>query len=254
MSFFFDGKGMMRGIEKEFAAKQHQGPWPRESRNLCFGLCVLLCSLASCQRNAEQRSMEKGEPAPTPRKKLPESSETLVLPGTPTSPYPVKKGGRFFFARGKEGKLTGKRWDEVWFFRPEGYAIAEAAGKIRLINLDEEAIGTPFIFDNYPDSVQDGFIRIQEEGKVRYFSLQSGKFLKGSWDYGSPFDGARACVCNDCVETDGEHWRIRGGVGWKIDRVGNRLETTRNPAIQCPTRHRKETKAWEMYRPDLKTP
>lgn len=166
------------------------------------------------------------------------------VPGTPQNPVPIKRGDFEVYSRGEGGWISGKLWFRAWPFRPEGYAVVWGPSHFTLIDRRENELGYVFSFDNHPDSVQDGLIRMQEGEKIRYFSLKDGVFLKGAWDYGTPFDNGVACVCNDCLQPVGEYHEVRGGVSWFINDKGKVIRPYTNPIPQCDLRHRKDTKEW----------
>lgn len=174
------------------------------------------------------------------------SSKTIAI-GSPQNPMPVKRGDFFVYSRGPNGRDSGKRWHEAFYFHPTGYGVALGDHAWMLIDRQEREIGSVYLIDNYPDSVQDGIIRIQEGPKMRYFSLNDGKFLPGAWDHVSPFDRGVACVCNDCLVSDGEHQRVQGGQSWFINDKGKVLRPYSSPTPQCALGHRKDTKRWRVF-------
>lgn len=166
------------------------------------------------------------------------------MPGTAQRPEPIKRGDFYVYSRGEGAWVSGKLWEHAWPFRPEGYAVVWGPSQFILIDRKEKELGYVYSFDNYPDSVQDGLIRMQEGAKVRYFSLKDGVFLKGAWDYGTPFDQGVACVCNDCLHPSGDYRKVKGGKSWFINDKGKILRSYTNPIPQCDLRHRADTKEW----------
>lgn len=229
---------------------------------LCVGMS---CSAPSHKPVGKQSAPKRGQPNP----KSPEDSisrdavpsvgiieqEAPSTPqppkkktkGTPNQPAPAKRGEFYVYTRGEGGWESGKLWYSVTKFRPEGYAVAEEYSRTVLIDRQEKTIGSVYIFDNHPDSVQDGVMRMREGGKVRYFSLKDGAYFKGSWDYGTPFDRGVACVCNDCLVPDGDYNRVEGGVSWFINDKGKILRSYTNPIVQCDLHHREGTKEWVFF-------
>lgn len=171
--------------------------------------------------------------------------------GTPQMPHPEKTGNGFRYLRGNDGVVTGKQWLDASYFVSPGFAVVNDGKKWLVVDKDESMIGAAYIFDNYPDPVQEGFIRIREGKKVRYFSLDKKRFLKGAWDGGSPFNAGIACVCNDCIKKVREYSEISGGVGWVIntdgDVVQNLGEILGTFPKKCPIQPRKDSKEWEVY-------
>lgn len=211
-------------------------------------------------KNKSKSSVDSGPSTPAVRLKTSEhppasnrspgaaaNSTTPKLLGTPKQPVPAKRGDFYIYTRGEEGWLSGKLWYELWEFRPEGYAVASGYSRTVLIDRSERELGSVYIFDNYPDSVQDGVIRMRQGKKVRYFSLKDGVYLKGAWDFGTPFDRGVACVCNDCLVPDGDYNRVEGGVSWFINDKGKILRSYTNPIPQCDIHPRKDTKEWVRF-------
>lgn len=198
------------------------------------------------------RSSSNKEPPSASKGKVHSSNRELTsskVKGSPEHPEPAKRGDFFIYTRGEQGQVSGKLWNEVFHFRDEGYAVAWGDRGFVLIDRQENEIGNVYLTDNYPDSVQDGVIRMQEGDKVRYFSLRDGKYLNGAWDHASPFDNKIACVCNDCLKSHGEHHIVEGGKSWFINDKGKILRPYTNPIPQCDFGHRKGTQEWRAFVP-----
>lgn len=166
-------------------------------------------------------------------------------------PHPTRQGeGYVYVTRSSKTKHT-KVWDFASYFIPNGYAVAGGDHGWALLNPSLKVIGYTFGFDNAPDPVQEGFVRLKSKGRIRYFSVETGALLDGDWDAGTPFHQGIACVCNNCVHPDGEHRTIKGGgQGWVIDNKGRILQTW--PKMmggfpgKCPLKPGVDAKEWNM--------
>lgn len=174
-----------------------------------------------------------------------------AVKGTAQMPHPAKTENGFRYLRGSHGTVTGKTWLDASYFVSPGFAVVNDGKKWFVVDNDEATIGAAYIFDNYPDPVQEGFIRIREDKKVRYFSLDKRGLLKGAWDGGTPFNAGIACVCNDCIKRVGEYSEISGGVGWTINTDGEVVqdlgEILGTFPEKCPIQPRKDARQWEVY-------
>lgn len=167
--------------------------------------------------------------------------------GNEKTPHPAYRGDFIVYKRGQGGWVSGKLWYSAWHFVPEGYAVAGSEKGWVLIDRKENIIGKIDTFDNTPDAIQEGFVRMTDGKKVRYFSLESGRYLKGQWDYASPFHEGIACVCNNCKQKIGdkdEYYEVTGGDGWVIDRKGKILNRTKNATPRCSLDYSKNARPW----------
>lgn len=183
-------------------------------------------------------------PALTPKFDKPDESSSPF-------PYPIKQGSNYVYRVRNAKTKRPKVWSQASYFIPSGYAVASTNKELVLLNRSLKVQGQPFIFDNFPDAVQEGFIRLKEKGKVRYFSVKTGKTLKGAWDAGTPFLEGIACVCNNCKKKDGEYTTIvGGGQGWVINTQGKVLQTW--PEMmggfpgKCPLQPGPSAKEWRF--------
>jgi len=85
-----------------------------------------------------------------------------------------------------------------------------------------EGRGRPVMtYDNGPDYFSEGLARTRQNGKIGYFDRSLKIVIAPQYDFGFPFNGAVAVVCNGCAEhTDGEHKMRVGGVWGAINRQG----------------------------------
>ena len=84
----------------------------------------------------------------------------------------------------------------------------------------------PFIFDNGPDPVSDGYARIvDDQGRVGYADAQGTVKIKPQFAYGFPFEEgiARVTKTGKLVEvsgSDGEYHRWESDDWFCIDKTG----------------------------------
>ncbi|MES2627567.1 MAG: WG repeat-containing protein [Bacteroidota bacterium] len=93
-----------------------------------------------------------------------------------------------------------------------------------VINRMDTVILTPFIYDNGPDYVQEGYFRFVENDKMGFADLRGDKIIKAEFEWVEPFRGGLAAFNTDGhFEESGEH-RIRKGGTWGfIDRRGRKV-------------------------------
>lgn len=220
---------------------------------LLFSFACISCAEKPDPSSGRVEKQAKQSPEPKPSDPTASSLTPKGPPrkvrGTPQMPVPDQRGDFFIYTRGPGGRVSEKLWYEAFYFSPEGYAVAQGEHGWSLIDRDEKELGYVHLIDNYPDSVQDGVIRMREGDKMRYFSLRDGQYLKGAWDYASPFDGGVACVCNGCLKPVGDYRKVEGGQSWFINDKGKILRPYTSPTPQCDLGHRKETKAWQVFAP-----
>lgn len=76
-------------------------------------------------------------------------------------------------------------------------------------------------YDNGPDYFADGLARTRQNGKIGYFDKSLKIVIAPAYDFGFPFSGGRAIVCNGCAEQpDGGHKIMVGGLWGAIDSQG----------------------------------
>lgn len=76
-------------------------------------------------------------------------------------------------------------------------------------------------YDNGPDYFAEDLARTLQNGKVGYFDRSLKMVVSPQYDFGFPFNGGLAIVCNGCIEqSDGEHKMLVGGKWGAIDRHG----------------------------------
>lgn len=95
--------------------------------------------------------------------------------------------------------------------------------------VDSQGHARPVItYDNGPDYFAEGLARTRKNGKVGYFDQSLKLVIAPQYDFGFPFDGGFAIVCNGCVEqSDGEHKMRVGGLWGAIDRHGAMVHAIR---------------------------
>jgi len=76
-------------------------------------------------------------------------------------------------------------------------------------------------YDNGPDYFAEELARTRKDGKIGYFDKSLKMVIAPQYDFGFPFSGGLAIVCNGCIEqSDGEHKIQMGGLWGAIDRHG----------------------------------
>lgn len=116
-------------------------------------------------------------------------------------------------------------WEQASHFSPYGTAIVADDEGFHVIDLKGKILATPFLYDNAPDPVSFGFSRIRDRKskKVGYLSEAGAFKISPQWDYGTPFQNTKACVCNDCLKQTGEYREVGRGHWMVIDREGKVL-------------------------------
>lgn len=81
-------------------------------------------------------------------------------------------------------------------------------------------------FDNGADYFAQGLARSKINGKIAYFDVSFRQVIPPKYDWGWPFEGGKALVCNGCRETprdsDGHSLMVGGQWGF-IDRSGKEI-------------------------------
>lgn len=81
----------------------------------------------------------------------------------------------------------------------------------------------PFIFDNAPDMVSEGLMRIQDrEGKMGYADSLGHIVIKPQFFFAQPFeDGYGMVALEGSFETVGEHTKVHVEKWMRVDKEGN---------------------------------
>jgi len=102
----------------------------------------------------------------------------------------------------------------------DGLAAVRSSSGFYYVNRSRAARST-VNFDNGPDPLSGGLARTRRGGKIGYFDASLRIVIEPQFDFGFPFEGDLAIVCNGCVRTlDGEHDVMTGGLWGAIDRAG----------------------------------
>jgi len=102
----------------------------------------------------------------------------------------------------------------------DGLAAVRSESRFYYVNRRREARVT-VNFDNGPDPLSEGLARTRRGGKIGYFDKSLRIVIEPQFDFGFPFEGGLAIVCNGCVRAvDGEHDVMSGGLWGAIDRAG----------------------------------
>lgn len=92
----------------------------------------------------------------------------------------------------------------------KGWAFIDRAGKV---------VVRPFIFDNGPDSFQEGLARFVAEDKFGFYTPEGKIVIPATYDFAEPFSEGKARVCTGCEKVmDGEHYTFEGGTWTTIDK------------------------------------
>jgi len=107
-------------------------------------------------------------------------------------------------------------------FSDEGIAsvIVDSEGW-NIINKHGEVILKPFIFDNVPDTFEEGLARYVDNDKMGFYDKYGKIKIYANYDFAHSFVEGRASVCNGCTrEYIGEHYIMVGGKWGFIDKEG----------------------------------
>ena len=93
------------------------------------------------------------------------------------------------------------------------------------IDRDEKELFKIFPFDNGPDYISDGLIRIVENGKIGYANMDGQIIIPAQYSCAYPFQGGRALVSIHCqTYLDGEHRRWISDSWYYINNQGSRVD------------------------------
>jgi hypothetical protein len=136
------------------------------------------------------------------------------------SPQPAIRG----CARvGEDGQLTltPRAIAAVRTRSASGPVAALIEGKMHYVNAAGRAAQV-LLFDNGADDFEEGLARTVRGGKIGYLDRSLVERVPPRWDFGFPFQGGVAIVCQGCREQqDGEHTSVVGGLWGYIDHQGN---------------------------------
>ncbi len=96
---------------------------------------------------------------------------------------------------------------------------------------------TPFIFDNGPDYVVNGYYRIVDKnGSIGYADSLGNTTIKPNFAFGLPFNPAGQARVTYTGERkqDGEHWLWESNDWFYIDTKGNKLKDDDVAVFMCP--------------------
>ncbi len=114
-------------------------------------------------------------------------------------------------------------------FDENGLAALQAGHQYYYVRRD--GLHLPVItYDNGPDYFAQGLTRARLGGRIGYYTVQLEPAFAERFDWGFPFEGGVAEVCNGCHEgapDAGGHTSIVGGTHFRIDLHGKRLPEPR---------------------------
>ncbi len=90
-------------------------------------------------------------------------------------------------------------YDGAVAFKKSGLALVLDPKKgFALINVRNETVLEPFMFDNGPDPIKDGLSRVRKDGKIGFVDSEWRLVIAPQYDAAFPFDGGSAKVCVGC--------------------------------------------------------
>lgn len=94
------------------------------------------------------------------------------------------------------------------------------------INRNEEVLFKPYIFDNGPDYVSEGYLRIIDNNKMGFADTNGVITVKPQFACALPFEKGLAKVSNDCqiVKSDPEHSKWESEHWIYINKQGKRVK------------------------------
>jgi WG containing repeat len=82
-------------------------------------------------------------------------------------------------------------------------------------------------YDSGADDFSEGLVRSRMDGKIGYFDVQFRQVIPPKYDWAWPFEGGKALVCIECVESAPDpycgHTMVEGGRWGYIDRQGREI-------------------------------
>ncbi len=151
----------------------------------------------------------------------PESQNTLAEPEPKSVLVPFSQDYRWGYKTEAGEIVISPRYNMASDFSKHGNASVVDDKGWAYIDRAGRVLIRPFIFDNGPDSYQDGLARFVQEGKMGYFDPSCKVVIPAQYDFAWPFENGVAEVCEGCTSVaDGEHSRIEGGTRWSIDKNG----------------------------------
>lgn len=128
--------------------------------------------------------------------------------------------GNMVIPFGKYRYCYSEEFDKIAFVglqnRPGAYAI----------DRKENILFQVFIDDNWPDMVQDGVFRIQENNKIGYADMQGNIILAPQFDGAWPFSEGIARVCiGGTLKKEGDYTILEGGKYKFIDKSGKPINS-----------------------------
>jgi hypothetical protein len=118
-------------------------------------------------------------------------------------------------------------YDGAVAFKKSGLALVLDPKKgFALINVRNETVLEPFMFDNGPDPIADGLARVRRDGKIGFVDAEWRLVIAPQFDAAFPFAGGSAKVCVGC---DPRVWSAEAppdakrGRELRIDHAGKEL-------------------------------
>lgn len=183
------------------------------SMRLCAVLCLLLWSLA-CQSSPpreEPLTSEVAQPKPAPK-----GHARVTADGMTGADLEAFEAGDLygFRKKGTDQIVLPPIYNFAYDFSPEsGLAGVVIDGKWSLIDITGAKIYEPFIYDNGPDYISEGFSRVIDgEGKVGFINTKGELVIAPQFDWASGFEEGVARFCVGCTRImRGEHEDMEGG-------------------------------------------
>lgn len=132
--------------------------------------------------------------------------------------------GKYGFKNPQGQIAIPAQFDFAYEFNSCGIAAVTDKSGWRYINVKNETVIVPFVFDNGPDYFSEGLARFVQDGKIG-FSDACGKIvIPAQFDFATAFEKGRAQICTGCEKSrEGEHTKWVGGKWYEINVRGERI-------------------------------
>lgn len=124
----------------------------------------------------------------------------------------------------KSSPSTSPSSASIQSVQDEKITLVEGEDGFVFVDIDGNVLDyRPFIFDNAPDMVSEGLMRIQDsEGKMGYADSLGHIVIEPQFFFALPFeDGYGRVALEGTFETVGEHTKVKVDKWMKIDKEGN---------------------------------
>ncbi len=133
-----------------------------------------------------------------------------------------ENNGLYGFKNKKGTIVIQPQYEMAFDFTNESVAFVFKKDRWKCINLKNQDLLEPYVFDNGPDAFSEGLARFIENQKIGFYRKGCKKTIPPVYDFALPFEKGYAQVCSGCQSFgEEEHLKMLGGKYGAIDKIGN---------------------------------